>query len=169
MSSNEFVNLNMARYKNTTTLKALGKKIKTQRIKAKMKIEDLAEMTGFTYNTISNIENGSETYLSYFIEVCFALGSHPKEIMDIDLDVKSRFQLSASRLEKSRLTDRINAYIQSDYFKTPRTTSEVATKLKEEHNSDFESKNVSVILLRFAKSKILKINKKGNKNLYSIK
>lgn len=159
----------MARYKNATTLKALGKKIKAQRIKAKMKIEDLAEMTGFTYNTISNIENGSETYLSYFIEVCFALGRHPKEIMDIDLDVKSRFQLSASRLEKSRLTDRINAYIESDYFKTPRTTSEIAKKLKEEHDSDFESKNVSVILLRFSKSKILKINKKGNKNLYSTK
>ena len=67
------------------------------------------------------------------------------------------------------MKDEINVYIQSEYFKTPRTPGEIAKKLKEEHNSDFESKNVSVILLRFTKSKILKINKKGNKNLYIVK
>ncbi|WP_281228068.1 helix-turn-helix domain-containing protein [Flavobacterium aquiphilum] len=157
----------MTRYRNKIALKHLGEKIKAQRIKAGMKIDDLAEMTGFSYNTISNMENGYETYLSYFIEVCFALNCHPKEIMDVELDVKSRFQLSPSRIEKSRLTDRINVYIQNNYFKTPKSTSEVVQKLKEEYDSDFESKNVSVILLRFTKANILKIIKKGNRNLYN--
>ena len=156
----------MARYKNETVLKALGERLKAHRIKAELEIEDLAAMTGFTYNTISNIENGFETYLSYFIEVCFALGIHPMEIMDIELDVMPRFQLPPSRQEKSRLTYRINAFIQSGYFKAPRSVSEVAEKLKVKHDLDFESKNVSVILLRFAKSNILKITKKGNRNLY---
>lgn len=159
----------MARYKNKTVLKTLGERIKAHRIKAELEIEDLAAMTGFTYNTISNIENGFETCLSYFIEVCFAIGSHPMEIMDIKLDVKPRFQLPSSRREKSRLTYRINAFIQSGYFKAPRSVNEVTEKLKVKHDLDFESKNVSVILLRFAKNNILKITKKGNRNLYTIK
>lgn len=157
----------MARYTNKIALKALGKKIKVQRIKAKLKINDLAEMTGFTYNTISNIENGNETSLSYFIEICFALGCHPREIMDITLDVKPRHKLSAPRVEKPRLTDRINEYIQSDYFKTARTASEVTTKLNEEHGTNFISKNVSVILARLSKGKILKVIKQGTKHLYT--
>jgi transcriptional regulator with XRE-family HTH domain len=159
----------MTRYKNESTLKTLGERIKAHRIKAELEIEDLAAMTGFTYNTISNIENGFETYLSYFIEVCFALGRHPKEIMDVELDVMPRFQLPPSRREKSRLTYRIDTFIQSGYFKVPRAVSEVTEKLKVKHNLDFESKNVSVILIRFAKNNILKITKKGNRNLYSIK
>ncbi|MNR20293.1 hypothetical protein D3C85_1371270 [compost metagenome] len=91
------------------------------------------------------------------------------EIMDIKLDVKPRFQLPSSRREKSRLTYRINAFIQSGYFKAPRSVNEVTEKLKVKHDLDFESKNVSVILLRFAKNNILKIIKKGNRNLYTIK
>ena len=48
----------MARYKNDKVLKIIGKRIFNHRIKEEMEIEDVAEMTGFSYNTISNIENG---------------------------------------------------------------------------------------------------------------
>ncbi|CAA9196012.1 hypothetical protein FLA105534_00905 [Flavobacterium bizetiae] len=159
----------MARYKNEIALKKIGEKLKNERLKAALEIEDLAAMTGFTYNTILNIETGLETYLSYFIDVCFSLGIHPKEIMDVTLDVKPRFSLPASRLEKSRLTNRINALIKSDYFNKERSAREVTQKLTIDYNSDFESKNVSVILIRFVKANILKITKVGNRNLYLIK
>ncbi|OXA87309.1 helix-turn-helix domain-containing protein [Flavobacterium hercynium] len=159
----------MGRYKNEIALKFLGERLKAYRLKAELEIEDLVVMTGFAYNTISNMENGSETYLSYFIEICFALGIHPKEILDIELDLKPRFPLPASRLEKSRLTNRINAFIEDGYFKVERSASEVTKKLSLDHKLAFESKNVSVILVRFAKSNILKVTKNGNKNLYSIK
>ena len=158
----------MARYKNETVLKKIGEKLKTERLKAELEIEDLAAMTGFSYNTISNIETGLETYLSYFIEVCFSLNIHPKEIMDILLDVKPRFSLPASRLEKSRLTNRINTLIDADYFKIERSASDVTVKLITDYNSDFESKNVSVILARFVKGNILKTTKVGNRNFYCI-
>ena len=158
----------MARYKNEEILKSLGKKIKARRIQEELEIEDLAIMTGFTYNTISNIESGSETYLSYFIEICFALGSHPKEIMDIEMEIKSRYPLSPSRQEKSRLTKRIKTYVESGYFKEPRSASEVTEKLIGDYNLDFQSKNVSVILNRLAKNDNLKIVKKRDKNFYSI-
>lgn len=159
----------MGRYKNENALKYLGERLKAYRLKAELEIEDLVVMTGFAYNTISNMENGSETYLSYFIEICFALGIHPREIFDIELDLKSRFPLPASRLEKSRLTNRISAFIEDGYFIVERSASEVTKKLSLDHKLVFESKNVSVILVRFTKSNILKVTKNGNKNLYSIK
>lgn len=158
----------MARYTNENILKALGKKIKACRIQAELEIEDLAAMTGFTYNTISNIESGSETYLSYFIEICLAIGIHPKEILDIEIEIKSRNPLPSDRQEKSRLTKRIKACLDSGYFIEPRSAREVTEKLIAEHKLDFESKNVSVILNRLAKSDTLKITKKGNLNLYLI-
>ncbi|MFW0739765.1 helix-turn-helix domain-containing protein [Flavobacterium sp. T12S277] len=158
----------MARYTNENTLKALGERIKAYRIQSELEIEDLATMTGFTYNTISNIENGSETYLSYFIEICFSLGIHPKEILDIEMEIKSKNVLPPDRQEKSRLTKRIKSYINSGYFKEPRLARQVTEKLTGDHKLDFESKNVSVILNRLVKNDTLKIIKKGNRNLYFI-
>tara|TARA_R110000744_G_scaffold353952_1_gene460305 strand:+ start:2106 stop:2567 length:462 start_codon:yes stop_codon:yes gene_type:complete len=152
----------MARYKNDKVLKIIGKRIFNHRIKEEMEIEDVAEMTGFSYNTISNIENGSETYLSYFIEVCFAIGIHPKDILDIKLTMKPRYELSPSRKEKSRLTSRIKILINVGYFRKPKLTSEVVKKLKDDYNLEAISKDVSSILGRHLKS-----IKEGNRNLYS--
>ncbi len=161
MSLMSFVNLNMARYKNDKLLKLIGERIRNQRISEELEIEDVAEMTGFTYNTIVNIENGSETYLSYLVEVCLAIGVHPKDIFDIKVKIRSRYELSPSRKEKSRLTSRIRVLISGGYFKTPKTTSEVVKKLKEEYNLEAISKDVSSILGR-----LLKSSKKGSRNIY---
>lgn len=149
------------RYKNEKILSIIGRRIRDHRKKKELEIEDVAEMTGFTYNTISNIENGSETYLSYFVEVCFAVDIHPKEMFDIDVEIRPRRKLSPQRREKSRLTYRIKAYIENGYFQTPKTTREVVIKLKLDYNFDAASKDVSSILGRH-----LKAVKKGNKNFY---
>ncbi|MBZ4036700.1 helix-turn-helix domain-containing protein [Flavobacterium sp. 17A] len=159
----------MARYKNEKLLKALGERIKARRIQAELEIEDLAAMTGFTYNTISNIENGLETYISYFIQICFAIGIHPKEILDIELEIKPRYALTPDRQEKSRLTKRIKTYIQKDYFKEERSTREVTEKLNADYKLNFLSKNVSVILNRLTKENTLKVIKKEGKNFYTKK
>ena len=157
----------MVKYKDSVTLKLIGKRIKARRIKLNLEIDDVAEMTGFAYNTIWNVENGLETNLSYFIQICFALNTHPKMILDIEFDIKPRFPLSASRKEKSRLTPRISKYIESDYFTVPRSTSDVANKMREEFKTKLETKTISAILLRFVKDNILQHVKKGNKNYYS--
>ncbi|UNY98351.1 helix-turn-helix domain-containing protein [Zhouia spongiae] len=152
------------RYKNEKILSIIGKRIRDQRKIKELEIEDVAEMTGFTYNTISNIENGSETYFSYFVEVCLAIDIHPKEMLDFDIQVKPRRKLSPQRREKSRLTYRIKGYIENGYFQTLRTTKDVVIKLKEEYDFDAASKDVSSILRRH-----LKAVKKGNRNFYKEK
>ena len=159
----------MIKYKNDTALKALGKQINAKRISEGLAIEDVAEMTGFAYNTIVNIENGSETNLSYFIAVCFAINVHPKVIFDIELDIMPRFPLSASRKEKSRLTSRIKDLFDQEFFNTSRSAREVATKLMADYGIDVDSKTISALLLRFAKSNYLEVIKDGRKNYYILK
>lgn len=158
----------MRRYKNTIVLKSIGTEIRKYRIKKNLEIEDVSEMTGLSYNTINNIENGEETYFSNIIEVCFALEIHPKELFDIPLIIKPRFELSATRLEKSRLTSRIKIYVNEGFFKAPRKANDIVQKLKDDFTVEVESKNVSTVLARLAKNNILKITKEGNKNLYSV-
>lgn len=159
----------MIKYKNDTALKALGKKINAKRISEGLAIEDVAEMTGFAYNTIVNIENGSETNLSYFMAVCFAINVHPKVIFDIELDIKPVFPLSASRKEKSRLTPRIKDLFDQEFFNTSRSARDVATKLMADYELDVDSKTISALLLRFAKSNYLEIVRNGRKNSYLLK
>ncbi len=159
----------MTKYKEVNALKIIGARIKAQRIKLNLEIDDIAEMTGFAYNTISNIENGFETNLSYFIQICFAIDVHPKSILDMEFIIKPRFPLSASRKEKSRLTSRINNYIENGFFRVPKSTKEIVDKMSEEFNVDFKSKTISAILVRFVKGNCLQSVKKGSRNYYSTK
>jgi len=159
----------MIKYKNDTALAALGKQISAKRIFEDLTIEDVAEMTGFAYNTIVNIENGSETNLSYFMAVCFAINVHPKVIFDIELDIKPRFPLSAPRKEKSRLTARIKDLFDREFFNTSRSAKDVASRLTTDYELDVDTKTISALLLRFAKGDYLDIIKNGRKNYYILK
>ena len=157
----------MKKYKNSDALKALGIAFKERREFFNLDIEDIVEMTGFTHKKIYDFENGEETSISYFIELSLAVNTHPKDLFNFPLRSEPRFKLSESRKEKSRMTSRIMTYIADDYFKTPRKTNEIIHKLKNDFNVSVESKNVSAILTRMAKSRVLKISKQGIKNLYS--
>ncbi|WP_268222969.1 helix-turn-helix domain-containing protein [Sinomicrobium oceani] len=154
----------MKKYKNTKVLKIIGEKIRELRNEKELEIEDIVEMTSFSPKKISDLENGSETSLSYFIAVCFALEIHPKEILNFPMDIKPIHPLTPGRKEKSRLTYRISKYIKDGYFQTPRSTDEVVKKLYEDYKVDMTSRSVSAVLGR-----LLKSTKKGNKNLYSSK
>ena len=157
----------MNKYKNIDALKALGKSFKQRREDLNLDIEDIVEMTGFTYKKIYDFENGEETSLSYFIELIISVNMHPKDFLDIPLRLEPRFKRSESRKEKSRLTSRIEGYIADGYFKEPRRTIDIVHKLKEDFSVSIMSKNLSVILVRFTKNNILQIKKDGSKNLYS--
>ncbi|WP_026979100.1 transcriptional regulator [Flavobacterium tegetincola] len=156
----------MNKYKNNVALKAIGIAFKERREFFNLDIEDIVEMTGFTYKKIYDFENGEETSISYFIELSLAVNTHPKDLLNIPLRSEPRFKLSETRKEKSRLTSRIMTYFSNDYFQIPRKTNDIVLKLREDFNVTVESKNVSAILGRLAKNNILKIKKDGARNLY---
>ncbi|MFT0714657.1 helix-turn-helix domain-containing protein [Flagellimonas lutimaris] len=156
----------MPRYKKISALKSIGKRLKKQRESQKLQIEDVVEMTGFTYKKISDVEAGEETSLSYFIEICLAIKIHPKEILDFNFGSKPRFELSSTRKEKPRLTPRLNEYIKIGFFKTPRYTGEIVAKLKVDFGIVSTSSNVSAILRRLVNNGSLIIIKRNRRNYY---
>lgn len=160
-------NLIMVKYKNEKLLKEIGQRVKNQRIQNEFEIEDISEMTGFSYNTIRSLENGKELTLSYFVEICKAINTHPKDILDFKLDLKTRFKLSPSRKEKSRLTARIKLYLADNYFIKERTAHDILQELKEEYQVKSSTAAISVILNRMVENGVLKTSKKKNIHFYS--
>lgn len=130
-------------------------------------LEDIAEMTGFTYSTIHAIEKGREARTSYLVEIMRAIGVHPKELFNIPLKMTPRFPLTASRREKSRLTTRLHKVLEeSDFFSEPRFTRDVAAHLKDKYRIKVKSAAVSVVLLRMVNEGRLKAKRRGRQNMY---
>ncbi len=138
----------MGAYHNIKITKQLGARLAKLREERKLEAEDVAEMTGFTANTIRKIEDGRECSISYFIEIAFAIGVHPKDVLDIDLDIKPRYALSARRKEKSRLTQRISELIETDFFETPRFVGDIVKYLDKKYKIETHSPSVSVTIAR---------------------
>lgn len=158
----------MAKYYNQEITKLIGQNIKKYRADAGLEIEDIAEMTGFHRNTIISIENGANTDMSHFIEVCFALKKHPKEVLNIHLNVKPRYPLSGKRKEKNRLTYRVRLLIIEGFFKNPKSSRDVCNELISRYPNAIhvETKNMSVILRRQVSEGNLKFREAGKTNLY---
>ncbi|MEO9070119.1 MAG: helix-turn-helix transcriptional regulator [Ginsengibacter sp.] len=157
----------MANYHDNTVTKEIGRRIKNLREAHEFEIEDISEMTGFAYQTIQAIENGSESSTTYLVEIAYAIGVHPEQLfIGLPLKIKSRFKLSAKRKEKTRLTSRINQLLESNYFETARFVKDVFISLKEDYKIKTTSSSISVILLRFKKEKKLKTKKIGRNNQY---
>lgn len=166
MSFVVFVTLSMAKSLNQKALLAIGEKIRTERIDLNLEIADISDQTGLHYNTIVKMESGHDALLSSFIEVCFALNLHPRTVLEVDLDVKPRFSLSASRREKSRLTSRIKDLFDKGYFISWRGTRDVVQELNKGFDLQADSKNVSSIMKRLVMDQHLKLKKEGRKNFY---
>ncbi|HEX9981253.1 MAG TPA: helix-turn-helix transcriptional regulator [Flavobacterium sp.] len=147
-------------------LATIGKKIQQHRIDQELQPEDVAEMTGLTAATIRKIESGNPTFLSNFIVVALALGIHPKEVLDIDIEIKPLFELSDPRKEKTRLTARIEAFIQNDFFEKERTAKDVVNELAVNYETKTSSSAVSVILSRKVEEESLRVERKGKVNWY---
>lgn len=156
----------MAKTAKNKALEAVGKEIKKQRKRQNLEIADISDQTGLHYNTIVKMEAGYDVLLSNFIEVCFALNLHPKNIFEVDLDVRPRFKLSPTRREKSRLTTRIKDLLNKDFFKSWRGTRDIVEELKVKFDLQADSKNVSSIMRRLHLDHHLTLKKEGRKNFY---
>ena len=78
----------MSRYKDELNLAKLGANLTKRREGLRLSVEDVSEMTGFSAQTIRNIEAGEESSLSYVIAICQALELHPTKAFDFNNYVK---------------------------------------------------------------------------------
>lgn len=156
----------MAKTAKNKALEVVGKRIKKERLKQNLEIADISDQTGLHYNTVRKMEGGHDVLLSTFIEVCFSLKLHPKNVFEVDLDIKPKFTLSPSRKEKSRLTSRIKDLLLKGFFNTWRGTKDVVQELNKGYDLQADSKNISSIMKRFVLEQHLTLRKEGRKNLY---
>ena len=80
----------MAKFYNKKEIKKIGELIRGLREGNEWSIEDIASMTGFARNTITAIENGSNTDIIHLIEIAKAIGVHPMELLNISLEIRPR-------------------------------------------------------------------------------
>jgi transcriptional regulator with XRE-family HTH domain len=155
------------RFRNTKATKEIGTRIKDIRNQAGFSLDDVADMTGFTQSLLSAIENGAETGISHLIEIAKAIGVHPKDLLDIQIDIKPRFTLSPKRKERNRLTYSITKLCdETDFFETARFTRDVVEHLRIESKIKANAVSVAVILKRLTDSGILKFNTIGRQKQY---
>lgn len=157
----------MTKHQNISVTKAIGKKIKELREARGLEVEDIAEMTGFTANNIRAIEKGKESRISTLAEIAFAIGVQPYEITNITFKIKPRYKLSPNRKEKTKLTQRVNQLITSNYFKEPKYVKDVLSLLTDSYKIKTTSSSVSAILIRRVEEGKLKVKKIGRQNQYS--
>ena len=137
---------------NKKEIRQIGARLKELRLALTThSVEDVADMTGIPRNTISAIENGSNTNLFYFLEVTKAIGVTPIEVFeDLTFSKKPKYKLPPNKLAKESLTKRVNkVYTSSTFFDDPKFVSEIATYLKSNYNfNTVSSAGLSVILGR---------------------
>lgn len=156
----------MKRFKDSKTLEQLGQRIRAYRKHAGFSIENIAEMTGFAARTIRNAEAGEESSVSYIVEICKAIGLHPRDAFDFKIAIKPRFKLSEASRNKPQITRYINTLIEKNYFKQERTTKDVAEELAAVYSTPTKPANLSSILIRKVAEKELRSEKRENKNYY---
>ena len=157
----------MKKFRNPKETKKLGVRIAQLRVAAGYNIADIADMTGFSYQTISNIEKGVEATVSYIIEIAKAINVHPKELFDIKFEKQPRFKLSPQRKEKNRFKQSIDDLLEnSDFFNTPQFVRDVLKELNFKASSKAESVIVSTALTRMVTDGRLKFNLVGRQKQY---
>lgn len=160
----------MAKFYNRKETKKIGSRIRELREAKELSIEDVSSLTGFARNTLNAIENGSNTDTTHLIEIAKAIGVHPMELFNVEIEIKSRYKLSPQRLARNLLTLRINKLgSETNFFDTPKFVSEVIQHLFEEFKIKADSIHTSVVLKRMVADGKLKFTKVGRQNQYGIK
>lgn len=157
----------MKKFRNKKITKQIGAKIQELREFAGLSITDVADMTGFSYPTISAIEKGEEVTASYLVEIAKAIGVHPMEALNIPVVIKPRFPLSPQKKERNRVTQKITKlYEATDFFNTPKFVRDVTQYFYDESKIKVSSDSVSIVLKRFVDLGKLTYKKVGRQNQY---
>ncbi|HXI01345.1 MAG TPA: helix-turn-helix transcriptional regulator [Sphingobacteriaceae bacterium] len=157
----------MGKYYDERSAKQIGEQIRTYRKDRGYSLEDVASLTGFTVNTISSIENGGDTTVSYLIAICQGIGVYPKQVLDIEMELKSRFELPPSRKHRSLLTNRINKLLnQTNFFDEPKLVVSVVNEFIHHYGFNPDSSEISTALKKLSDEGKLVYSKTGRKNLY---
>lgn len=156
----------MPKYFDESSATQIGESLRMYRKAQGYSLEDISAMTGFSVNTLSSIENGGDTYVSYCLAVCQALRLEPSKLFEIDIELKPRFELPPDRHRRALTTLRVNELYDSGFFETPRLVVSVLEEFELNYGIQPESSEVSTALKKLAIDGRLEYTKAGRRNLY---
>jgi transcriptional regulator with XRE-family HTH domain len=157
----------VVKYRDNNFIKKAGIKIREVRDKNKFSLDDVAAMTGFTVATLGEIERGEvNTDISHIAAIGQALGVHPMHLINVELQLKPRFELPPNRENRLNTTSRVKELVNTDYFDKPRTVKDILFFIKQEKKVELGSSPVSGVLKSLVEEKLLKFKKSGRTHLY---
>lgn len=161
----------MTRDSTNQTLKAIGEKLKIERERRNWKVAKIQALSGLNPTTISRIEDGSNPLVATLLEYCFALEIHPKELLDLEMDVSPKIPPAKNdKAKKFAYTAGVKQLMKDGFFASWKSTGQVQEALEEKFQiKELESKNISSALGKLVKNNSLVISRDENPYLYKIK
>ncbi len=156
----------MGKYFDEFSAKQIGVRLRKYRKDLGYSLEDVSSMTGFSVNTISSIENGGDTYISYCMAICQALAVHPSELFAIDLDLNPRYELPPDRKNRALTTHRVSLLLENGFFSSPKLVVSVVDEFKLSYGVYPDSSEISTALKKLSNEGKLEFTKSGRRNLY---
>ena len=157
----------VVKYRDNNFIKKAGLKIRQVRDQKKLSLDDVAAMTGFTIANLGEIERGEvNTDISHIAAIGQALGVHPMHLINVELELKPRFELPPNRENRLNTTSIVKELAKTDYFNQPRTVKEAIVFIKNEKKVELGSSPVSGVLKSLVEEGLLKFKKSGRTHLY---
>lgn len=156
----------MGKYFDEVSAKQIGARIRKYRKEAGFSLEDVAAMTGFSVNTLSSIENGGDTYVSFCLAICRAIRIEPSRLFDISIELTPVFELPPDRQNRAYTTQRVGQLYESGFFSEPRLVVSVLEELEINYGIRPDSSEVSTALKKLTDNGKLEFTKLGRRNLY---
>lgn len=151
-------------------LKDIGEKLKKERESRNWTVAKIQALSGLNPTTINRIEDGSNAKVATLLEYCFALELHPKELMDLEMEVSPKIPPTKNdEAKKFAYTAGVKQLINDGFFRSWKSTGEVQEALEVKFQiKDLVSKNISSTLGKLVKNKALIISRDDNPFLYKI-
>lgn len=120
---------------------------------------DLSAVSRINETQISKIETGEYgSNLQTIRALAVALGVRPHELLNFEFELKlnTDFEARSKRKKQSGATAIVKELLHSNYFKSPRSVSDVLAFSKKEYAVSLSSADTSGALLRLVQRKTLK-------------
>lgn len=150
-----------------------GQKLKQYRLECEFSMDDITDMTGIPKRTVTDIEKGKTTNIDYYVEYARAVQYPLETLTDFGIPLTPRFELSAEKRDKIRLTALVRRYIlESGFLNEARFADDIFKQLVSlkliPDDKDYATRIPGILRNLTAAGTVNVIEKKGNKNIYTL-
>jgi len=134
-------------------------------------MDDIVDMTGIPKRTVTEIEKGKTTNIDYYVEYARAVQYPLETLTDFGIPLTPRFELSAEKRDRVRLTALVRRHIlESGFLNKARFADDIFKQLVDlkliPDDKEYASGIPGILRNLTAAGTVDVIGKKGNKNIY---